>query len=180
VISLRPLPARLIEKTLEQLGYASGEKAQLLAGLAGGRLGWAISASTSSKLLEERQEHLEQLSAALAGNRVARFALAEKLAGKPDLLFPALRNWLSWWRDAALIASGNGDPANAADPQRVGEALAISNIDRRAEIEARVHAWGRRATLRGFFRTEQAIWQLERNGNTRLVIENLLLAFPLT
>lgn len=168
-INLRPLPADLIEQSLTTRWHVPEEEAKLLAHLADGRLGWAVRAFEDGSLLETRQTQLDALYDALAGNRVQRFAIADKLARKPEQLPALLQTWLSWWRDAVCLAQ-QPDPKSANVP--------LTNLDATEKLRTYVASWPRKATLKSLKRTNQALWQLERNANTRLVIENLLLAYP--
>ena len=79
-----------------------------------------------------------------------------------------LQNWLSWWRDAVILAQG---PARNDTP--------ISNIDQQIDLERFSRAWTPEQALTSLKQTNLALWQLERNANTRLVLENLFLTFPL-
>ncbi len=170
-IGLRPIPTGLIEETLMTCCGVRADEALLYAHLADGRLGWAVEAGRNRDLLLERQEHMALLRDALDGNRGRRFALADKLARKPETLPYILRTWLSWWHDLALLAFRN---------DRYGPPLPISNIDLRQQLENLAHLWSEDMVLTGFKQTDLALWQLERNANTRLVLENLLLKYPLT
>ncbi len=169
-IGLRPLSSALIEESLMIQWGIGADEAQLLSHLAAGRLGWAVQASHNNTILAERQNQLAHLRNTLESNRVRRFALAGKLTGKPESLPALLRTWLSWWHDLALLAF-HGDSFVPAVP--------ISNIDQKHQLAEYAHEWNREWILSGFKQTGQAIWQLERNGNVRLVLENLFLSYPL-
>jgi DNA polymerase-3 subunit delta' len=142
--------------------------AHLLAHVADGRLGWAITAAADPDVLTARSDQLDLLDKALATTRVGRFALADTLARKPDQLLDVLRTWLSWWRDLALLTFGRQQEAH------------LSNIDRQEALYSHANQWTTQQVLRGLARTDKAIWQLERNANTRLALENMLLAYPFT
>ncbi len=169
-INLRPLDRDTIEQNLMAHWGVPAEEALLLAHLADGRPGWAVNASRDSNLLQARQKNLHQLREALDGRRVRRFAIAEKLSQKPETLPGLLQTWLSWWRDLALLAFGQG-PGSPVVP--------ISNIDQRVTLEKMAGKWPREAIVASLENTGGAIWYLSRNVNTRLVMENLLLAYPL-
>ena len=170
LIHLRPLPAALIEQSLRARWQVPPEQASLLAHLADGRLGWAVQAAQNDSPLRERALHLEQLYQALEGSRVFRFDLADKLARKPELLPDVLKTWLSWWRDLTLLAQHGG--ANGD--------LALTNVDEGGRLAQLAQSWSAKQALAGLKQTNLALWQLERNANTRLVVENLLLTYPLT
>ncbi len=169
-IGLRPLKAELIEESLMIRWGVKAEEAQMLSRLADGRLGWAVAASADKAILKDRQEQLAHLRESLDGNRVRRFALADKLAKKPELLPDLLKTWLSWWRDLALLAYRKNS---------IGPIVPISNVDQRTYLTKLADVWARERVLSGFKQTDLALWQLERNGNTRLVLENLFLSYPL-
>ncbi len=165
-LALRPLPTTLVEESLMARWGVKADDAHLLAHLADGRLGWAVNAAQDPALLEARAGQLAILKEAMGGNRVQRFALAEKLAAKPEGLPDLLRTWLTWWRDAGLLAYSQG---------KVG---AISNIDEQDSLRELAQRHSRDRLLRALAETETAVRQLEQNANGRLVMENLFLTYP--
>ncbi len=165
-VNLRPLPPDLIEQSLTTRWHVAEDQAHLLAYLADGRIGWAVLAAEDKTILQIRAANLQYLHDALAGTRVSRFQLADELARKPENLPEILQTWLSWWRDANLLARQNG----------VSDAL--TNIDERALLEETARTTDEETALTSLKQTDLALWQLERNANTRLVIENLLLTYP--
>ncbi len=165
-INLRPIPPALIEETLMTSHHVAADQARLLAHVADGRLGWAITAAGDADILEQRTSRLDLLDKALAATRVGRFALADTLSRKPDQLLPTLRIWLSWWRDMALVTCGRLEDEY------------LSNVDRQGDLYSHSQVWSTQEVLRGLARTNKAIWQLEHNANTRLVLENMMLGYP--
>lgn len=168
-LNLRPLPADLIEQSLATRWHVPAEKATLLAHLADGRLGWAVRAAQEESILQTRTEHLALLHEALAGRRAQRFALADKVSRKPETLPDLLKTWLSWWRDLTLLHQRRGQPVN----------LILTNVDEIERLEPLAAAWTEQQINTSLNQTNDALWQLERNANTRLVMENLLLAYPI-
>ena len=165
VVALRPLPAARIAEALEERWHLPPAKARLLSHLADGRIGWAVDALQDPEVLQERKEKLESLVTALNGGRVERFALAEKVAKDPEALIPILQTWLTWWRDLTIFAWG-------------GNVEAVTNVDRRQQLVELARRWDREAIVRALQQTRTALWQLERNANVRLVLENLFLTYP--
>jgi DNA polymerase III subunit delta' len=165
-IALRPLATATIIDALEARYHLPPEQARLLGQLADGRLGWAINAAQDSALLQTRESQLSWLQEALAGRRVGRFVLADKLSRKPEELPAIFQTWLSWWRDLALLAYG------------AGTAVAISNVDQETELRRLAGSWSPEQIMTALEQTAQAITLLERNANTRLVLENLFLVYP--
>ncbi len=166
VLNLRPLSPDLIEQSLITRWRVPADQAHLLAHLVDGRIGWGVLAAREPAILQSRAEQLAYLREALAGTRVHRFQLADKLARKPENLPQILQTWLSWWRDVNLLARQNGRPA------------ALTNVDQRPLLEKTARAAGKETALAALKQTDLALWQLERNANTRLAIENLLLTYP--
>lgn len=167
-VRLRPIAAALIEETLMTSRHVKAEEANLLAHLADGRLGWAMRAHEDAGVLREREAHLESLYRALGGSLVSRFTLAEALAKKAESLPPLLITWLGWWRDVALLAYG----------RRTDES--ISNVDQVELMHEMAGQWPKPGVLSALKQTEAAIRQLGQNANARLVMENVLLAYPST
>lgn len=165
VINLRPVPTDLIEESLVTRWRVGAEKAHLLAHVADGRLGWAVSAATDNTILAAREEDLSQLHDALDGNRVVRFAIADKLAKKPEQLPALLQTWLSWWRDVTILAQNEPSPT-------------LSNIDEQEKMVAWLPRWQSDAVFESLKQTDRALWALGRNANGRLLMENLLLSYP--
>lgn len=169
VLNCRPLPADLIEQSLTTRWAVDDERAHLLAHLADGRLGWAVQAAQDETILLERAAHLASLSEGLQSNRVGRFALAGRLSGRPESLPDVLKTWLSWWRDLNLLVQKGGK-----------EPTAVTNIDQIEQMQMLSQTIGQETAYHSLKQTNLALWQLERNANTRLVLENLLLAYPVT
>jgi DNA polymerase-3 subunit delta' len=165
-IGLRPIPAELIEETLMTRYRVQPQEANLLTHLADGRLGWAVRAHQEPALLQERQTQLNTLHQVLRGPVVARFALAETLARKTDMLPPLLRTWLSWWRDLNLLAFGSRTERS------------ISNIDEVELLTEMAGQFSRAAVLASLRQTNTALRQLGQNANARLVLENIMLTYP--
>ncbi len=171
VLNLRPLSTELIMQSLTTRWRVPEEKAQLLAHMANGRLGWAVRASQDAAILQAREEQLKQLEEALHGRYATRFDLAEKLSRKPEQLPHLLRVWLSWWRDIALLAQ--------AQPGGHIRSLAISNVDCAPSLSQMAAQWPLAAIQASLKQTNLALWQLDRNANARLVLEVLLLTYPI-
>ena len=167
VIGLRPLSTQLIEEGLMTRWGVNPEDANLLSHLAAGRLGWAVEASQNPSILQRRKVEIEQLDEAVSGRRYERFSLANKLSRKPENLPSILKTWLSWWHDLLLIVHGGND-----------RNVEISNIDQQLKLHKLAKEWSSDQVLSSLRQTELALWQLQRNANTRLVIENLLLIYP--
>ncbi len=163
-LALRPVPAESIAATLIERWGADARHAQLLAHLAEGRIGWAIAALQDDALLQDRAETLKQLQLVLGADLLERFASAERLARTPEALPDLIRGWSAWWRDLAMVSW-----------RQTG---GIVNLDQLSQMEQLAGAWGQRAILDALSRTQRAADQLWANANSRLLLENLFLAYP--
>lgn len=166
VIGLRPINHALVEEALQERWQIEPQKARLLARLSDGRLGWAVETAHNPAVLDERDAQLGRLYEALAGSRVDRFILAGELCRKPERLPELLRTWLSWWWDCALLGVSNRENGR------------LTNFDQKSQMIALLETKPVAKALTSLRQTELAIWQLEHNANSRLVIENLLLKYP--
>lgn len=165
VVPLRPIPAADIYQALVTRRRVPADQAQLLSQLAGGRLGWAFNAVDNPALLAARRAQLDLLHTLLAADLVTRFKLVDKLAQKPEDAPPLLQTWQTWWRDLLLMTHQM--------PQ-----TAIINRDEHDRYTQLAAQWGAAAVHDCLRQTQQALWQIERNVNLRLALENLLLAYP--
>ena len=163
VLRLRPLSVNEVQKELEGRGLQT-DKAKLIAHLSGGRFGYALRLLEDESLLSRRDERLNDLQTLIAASRVEKFAYAEKLSKDKESMRQAILIWLSYWRDIMLRA------ARAETP--------LVNVDRHIEIEdlaQRLDLSIARRMVRGL---EDVLEKMERNVNTRLLAEVLLLDLP--
>ena len=120
-IPLRPAPLELIKRRLIE-GGCDEERADLVARLSGGRIGWALNASGDDELLAFRRETLETLRAIVDGGRLSRIKHAERLskqvAGDKRLMRNFLEIWLTYWRDVILQAHDCPGQALQQRPRR--------------------------------------------------------------
>ena len=163
ILRLRPLPSADVESFLKGRG-ADGALAALLAHLSGGRPGYALRLMEDPGALDFRRQRLDDLERLLGAGRGERFAYAESLARDKEAFRSVLLLWLAYWRDVLLCASG-------AAPR-------ISNVDRRAPIEALSGRLSLAEARRRVSDLEGAVERLEKNVNPRLLAEVLLLDWP--
>lgn len=167
-VDLRPVPAQTIADFLSESGATDPDHAREIAGLAAGRIGWAIEAAEDPSLLESISETLDVVEEMLAAPLTDRFDYAERLAGRfsadREGVFAELDLWLSWWRDALLTG------------QRKPELIVnASRADKFASVAESVPAESVTATLNALRRAK---FLLERNVTPRLAIESVMLTLP--
>ena len=163
VLRLRPLKIEEVKRDLEDRGVETG-RAKLIAHISGGRPGYARRLVEDNQLLEKREERLNDLLAMLPASRVEKFKYAEQLSKDKDGMRQTILFWLTYWRDVMLRT------AEAASP--------LVNVDRNLEIEdiaARMDLSSARRVVNGL---EEALERMDRNVNSRMLAEVLLLDLP--
>lgn len=163
VVRLRALPIPSIESDLLDRGVDE-ERARLLAHISGGRPGYARRLVDDLTLLEKREERLNDLQTLLPATRVDKFSYAEKLAKDREVMRQVILIWLSYWRDVMLRVAGAGTP--------------LINIDRNMEIEFLAGRLDLSAARHVVSDLESALERMDRNVNSRLLAEVLLLDWP--
>ena len=162
-LDLRPAPRQVVETALHDRGVPA-PKAQLLARLSGGCVGWAFHAAQDETVLRQRQRDLEYLIQLLSVDRVERLDFASKASGNLAASHVLLELWTTWWRDLLLLSSH-------------GEGYVV-NIDRGDELQWMANqsdsaqAWAMLDAL------QAVAVQLEANVNPRLALEGYLLKLP--
>jgi DNA polymerase-3 subunit delta' len=166
ILNLKPLSTTLITEALQEHWRLSSEQAELFAHLAAGRIGWAVVAAQDPAILKDRHFQLSVLQDTLSQSRVGRFKMADQLNRKPENLLELFNTWITWWRDLSLLVTD--------------ESLSniITNIDLQSKLRRLAQIWSAKEIIASLHGTEQALWQLKHNANTKLLIENLLLGYP--
>ena len=163
VIRLRPLRVEEVQRELENRGLEAG-RAKLLAHLSGGRFGYALRLLEDDSLLGRREERLNDLQDLISASRVEKFAYADKLSRDKESMRQAILIWLSYWRDVMLRT------AHAETP--------LVNVDRNVEIEDLAQRLDLSMARRVVSGLEDMLEKMERNVNSRLLAEVLLLDLP--
>ncbi len=167
IIPLRPLPSALVKDHLLGRG-AEADRAELIARLSSGRIGWALAALDDETLLESRATYLDLLRDVLRGGRVDRLRIAEelsrKLARDKNQLRATLDIWQTYWRD--LLLECYETPVKPC------------NSDRKDEIRALAMRVNPAQALHALNATRRAARALETNANVRLALDVLFLEYP--
>ncbi|WKZ37206.1 MAG: DNA polymerase III subunit delta' [Anaerolineales bacterium] len=163
VLRLRPLPTETVAVDLMMRGMEA-DRARLLAHISGGRPGYARKLVDDATLLEKREERLDDLQTLLPAPRVEKFSYADKLSKDKDTMRQTIMIWLSYWRDVMLRAAGAGSP--------------LINIDRNMEIEFLAGRLDLSTARKVVNEHESALEKMDRNVNSRLLAEVLLLNLP--
>jgi DNA polymerase-3 subunit delta' len=167
-LELHPLANSQVEAALKEHRSLEPPKAELLARLCHGCLGWALLAAEDERLLQQRIEKIDRLLDIANGDYDERFDYASQLVAQFNQnrgsVQQVLDLWLEWWRDLLLIKLGRSDT--------------ITNIDQEAVLVDMSRGYSL-AQIRSFIGSIQAAGQqLEQNANPRLVLEVLMLSMP--
>ena len=163
VLRLRPLNIEAVQKELENRGLEVGQ-AKLIAHISGGRFGYALQLIENDSLLDKRDQRLNDLLTLMPATRVEKFAYADKLAKDKESMRQAILIWLSYWRDVMLRT------AQAESP--------LVNVDRNMEIEDLADRMDLSSARRVVSNLENTLEKMERNVNSRMLAEVLLLDLP--
>ena len=163
VLRLRSLQVEEVQKELENRGV-EGDRAKLIAHISGGRFGYAQKLIEDEALLGRREERLNDLQSLISASRVEKFAYADKLAKDKESMRQAILVWLSYWRDVMLRT------AHAQTP--------LVNVDRNVDIEDLAQRLDLSRARRVVSGLEDVLEKMERNVNSRLLAEVLLLDLP--
>jgi DNA polymerase-3 subunit delta' len=163
VLRLRPLKIEQVQKALEEKGFESNQS-RLIAHISGGRFGYARRLLESESLLAEREERLNDLQTLISASRVEKFSYADKLSKDKDSMRRVILIWLSYWRDVMLRTAQAGTP--------------LVNVDRNMEIEDIAHRMDLSSTRLFVNELESTLEKMEKNVNSKLLAEVLLLDLP--
>ena len=167
-LELHPLPTSQVEAVLNERRSLEQPKAELLARLCHGRLGWALSAADDDSLLQRRNQLLDRLLDIVDGGYEQRFDYANQLAAQfsqsRSSVQEVLALWLDWWRDLLLVKLGRHDT--------------ITNVDQESTLVDMGRGY-KLAEVKSVINGIQAAGQqLKQNANPRLVLEVLMLGIP--
>ncbi|MGD2143286.1 MAG: DNA polymerase III subunit delta' [Anaerolineae bacterium] len=163
-VRLRPLPVTAVKQALIDRWDALPERAELLAHLSGGRLGWAVRSIEDEQALNRRVMRLDDLDELLGASIRERFQYAERLSRDPLATQETLDLWIGWWRDVLLVASEAG--------------ASLTNVDRRGQLHSHARRFGVETAAGMVKALRSAVQKLRRNANGRLTLEVLMLDLP--
>jgi DNA polymerase-3 subunit delta' len=174
VITLRSLPTSALTKELIERGEEE-KRAQLLAGIAGGRPGWALRIAREPNLLERRASLIDEMMELVGNGRIDRFAYVEDWSeslrrkfGSPEdrrkECLDVLDTWIGFWRDVMLTAFGVDEP--------------VSNVDHKSEIAMLSKGIPEDRIVHALQALQDTANAIDRNANIRLALETLMIDLP--
>lgn len=164
LVPLSPVAPDVIAQALRERWGVEATEAERLAGLANGRLGWAVRAHERPDEARQREEALARLAEMATKPVDERMRIAAAIGPDNASARAALDLWALWWRDVTLAANGAQRLLTTGEPRRAAEDVgqAIGPERARTFLEALLAA---QATL-------------DVNANPRLTMENLALDLP--
>lgn len=169
VLRLRPASLSGAREFLQSSRQLPPDQAELIAHLSAGRIGAALRLAENPEAIHHRQDILNNLLELLTSPRHARFQLADTLTKSYEKArvnaAEVIPIWLSFWRDVLISSSGADVP--------------LVNIDFAAPVKTvgqLINAQTARALV---IAHEEALKHLDANANVRLLLEVLLLDWPI-
>lgn len=164
VLHLRAQPIAQVQQALRSQWGIDGGRAEQLARLSEGRIGWAVTASRDDTLLRNREKYLLALEQALRQGITRRIGLAQQLCQSASAVPDLLNSWQGWWRDILLVKGGQG--------------TALTNVDRTQTLLAEASNCTMQGVVGTLTAIRQCAQQIEQNVNPCLALEVLLLKLP--
>ena len=167
VVELRPVARAVTASLLEATGVGADE-AKTLAGLAGGRPGWAVRAARDGDVVTQQHAAVERALAWIGASGYDRLVTALRVGdgftkGREEV-FADLETVLGLWRDALLLHAGQPD-----------------FVTYRAGVETLgqwVPGWELADIHQALCSVQTGIADLESNVRPRLALENMVLQWP--
>ena len=172
LIRLRPMRPSELSDHLKKTHAVEPSKADLIAHISGGRVGFARRLIEDEVLLETRKAWMEDVLKLISSGKLARFKYSHQHANskaikRPEAkikLLEGMPYWLSFWRDVLLVSTGSDG--------------LITNIDMKQAIErtaSQTHIASVERTIRGL---EHAFIRIQ-SANLQLMLDNILLDWPI-
>jgi DNA polymerase III subunit delta' len=168
ILLLRPTSLEETANSLEKATDITRVEADKIARLSGGCYGQALFMQQNPDAIERVNNLIDGLLRIMTAPLRERFAYAEELSLRKsstrENLQTVIRVWISFWRDVLLLATGAGTPIIHTEYRDVINRFV-------AEVSVvEIHAQ--------LFRLEEALDQLDKNANSRLLTEVLVMDLP--
>jgi len=163
-IELRPLSSNKVAEMLINSFDMEIDKARILSRLSEGCLGQALVSFTDNKWLEQRSQRLGELFSIIKETYYERFSYVAQIDNSRKATEQLLKSWLSWWRDVILM--------------KCGCEQAVINLDSISIAREWAHAFELEELTNFVDSLLQALDQISKNVNGRLVMEILMLNMP--
>lgn len=171
LLRLRPMGVAALANLLVVKKGLDKKEADLIAHLAGGRVGNAFRMIETSEVLEQRTSWMHDVVELIAGGKSDRISYSRKHTNSRYIqrenakkqLSDAMPIWLSFWRDVMLTATGSETDVTNLDMKSVISKVAASIQPAQAQAAVRS--------------LEKAYHRLQR-ANLQLMLDNVILSWP--
>lgn len=171
LLRLRPMAIDDLAGVLESQDNLPKDKAQLLAHISAGRVGYAKRLASDEEMLEKRKQWMGDILTLLPATKIERFHYSERISrtGKKDrteakrVLLEGMAYWLSFWRDVLLVGTESGTQ--------------ITNIDLWESVNQTAEVVSPRDAARAVSALERAFKRIQ-TANLQLMLDNILLDWP--
>ena len=171
LLRLRPMAVNDLAEILMKENGLSDDKAQLIAHISTGRVGYAKQMADDPEKMKKRTQWMNDLLELLPTERIARIQYSEKQTSprkvkRPEAkrrLLEGLPYWLSFWRDVLLVGTKSTTP--------------VINIDIRSAVEATARSVTVAEAARAVSVLEHTFKRLPA-ANLQLMLDNILLDWP--
>jgi DNA polymerase-3 subunit delta' len=161
------VPVGEIENALREQGL-DGERARLLARLAGGRPGRALVLAQEPARIEKRTEVLKQARELGSMPMADLMDLSERLAARfredREAVLSRLAEWLGWWRDIVLVQSGAEE--------------GVANVDLLGELREHASNYSRADAVTFVQALRECRRRLEGNVQARIALDAMMVMAP--
>ena len=168
LLQLKPVPSTVIAEFLSDREGVSLDRAREIAGLASGRVGWAVRAVEDTDMLKRVSDVLDEVETVIRSPLTERFdyaaGLADRFSGDRRSVYSDLELWLSWWRDVLLVGQKKPDLVSN-----------VARVDSLTQAAERLSPDSVTGAIRTVMRTS---FLLERNVSPRLALEDMMLKLP--
>jgi DNA polymerase-3 subunit delta' len=168
-MELRPLPIQKMADILVTDFGVSNDQALNLARLSRGCVGWAIEAVKNPEVMASLHQRLERIADVIESGMETRFNYASDVARQMQQQRSTgreeMRYWLRWLRDVLLMQHGR--------------AQEIVNVNWRLTLERQAVGLSADQVIYSLHQITNTLDLLELNANPRLVLESLMLEFPI-
>jgi DNA polymerase-3 subunit delta' len=161
---LKPVPTAEIEKRLSQIKGLEQGTVKLLARLACGCLGWALTAVNDAGYLQSREQRLSEFNSLLTKNWDDRLCYLAQLPSDRGGAEETIKLWLSWCRDVLLLIYNCEEAVTHLD--RVNDIRTWANMLTVLEIKDFIDSLNKMLVYLSF------------NANLHLLFEVLMLDMP--
>ena len=167
-VPFRAAPVAAVARALEERWSVPPERAELLARLSRGRLGWALAALADEQLLAAHETALDEAQRLAEAGYAERLAVAGEMGSRwlrdREGVLRTLEAWQEWWRDVLLVS--------VRRPEQV------THVDQLDTLRRQAAQYEVGAVFQPLEAIARAARELEENASPVLALEVLMLDLP--